>query len=159
MAPNSNGPPVEPAARRVRARVRFLRGLEGFLMSFLRQLESFICVFQRLLGMLVPGLVILFPVMYGGHTVRVRGKFVELGGSLVRVIWHSFSNPRFLLHFRIIPFCKLSTFGHSYGAAAAKRKFTATPRGKLKRWCAREESRSSCNTGGGYPVCVVLGQY
>ena len=128
-------------------------------MSFLRQLESFICVFQRLLGMLVPGLVILFPVMYGGRTVRVRGKFVELGGSLVRVIWHSFSNPRFLLHFRIIPFCKLSTFGHSYGAAAAKRKFHGNPPWKAEKVVRSGGISIVIQHGGGYPVCVVLGQY
>jgi hypothetical protein len=39
--------------------------------------------------MLVPGLVIFFPVVCGGGTVRVRGEFVEFGSSLVRVIWHS----------------------------------------------------------------------
>jgi hypothetical protein len=33
--------------------------------------------------MLVPGLVIFFAVMRCGDTVRMRGKIVELGGSLV----------------------------------------------------------------------------
>jgi len=37
----------------------------------------------------VPGLVIFFPMVRGGSTVRVCGEFVELGSSLVRVIWHS----------------------------------------------------------------------
>jgi hypothetical protein len=59
-------------------------------MSFFRRLESLIGMFHCLLGMLVSGLVILFPVMRGGGTVRVCGEFVELGGSLVRVIWHCF---------------------------------------------------------------------
>ena len=58
-------------------------------MSFLRRLESFIGMFKRLFGMLVSGLVIFFPVVYGGGTVRVCGEFVEFGSSLVRVLWHS----------------------------------------------------------------------
>ena len=64
-------------------------------MSFLGPLESFIGMFQGLLGMLVPGLVIFFPVVCGGCTVRVRGEFVEFGSSLVRVIWHSVPVPDF----------------------------------------------------------------
>jgi hypothetical protein len=68
---------------------------------------------QRLFGMLVSGLVIFFPVVCGGGTVRVRGKFVELGSSLVRVIWHSLPYPWFTLHFRIIPFSRLSHKGQS----------------------------------------------
>jgi hypothetical protein len=45
-------------------------------------------MFQRLFGMLVPGLVILFPVVHSSNTVSVRGEFVEFGSSLVRVFWH-----------------------------------------------------------------------
>jgi hypothetical protein len=44
--------------------------------------------------MLVPGLVIFFPMVRGGSTVRVCGEFMELGGSLVRVIWHNAAYPR-----------------------------------------------------------------
>jgi hypothetical protein len=62
-------------------------------MCFLRPLESLIGMFHCLLGMLVSGLVIFFPVMHGGGTVRVGGELVEFGCSLVRVIWHCFSNP------------------------------------------------------------------
>ena len=58
-------------------------------MRFLRPLECFICIFHGLLGMFVPGLVIFFPMVRGGSTVRVCGEFVELGSSLVRVIRHS----------------------------------------------------------------------
>ena len=47
-----------------------------------------------LLGMLVPGLVIFFPVVRGGGAMRVRSKFVELRSSLVRIIWHGISAPR-----------------------------------------------------------------
>jgi hypothetical protein len=52
-------------------------------MSFLRPLRSFIRIFQRLFGKLVSSLVIFFPVVRGGSTVRVCGEFVELGSSLV----------------------------------------------------------------------------
>jgi hypothetical protein len=59
-------------------------------MSFLRRLESLVGMFHCLLGMLMPGLVIFFPVVHGGSTVRVCSEFMEIGGSLVRVIWHCF---------------------------------------------------------------------
>jgi hypothetical protein len=62
-------------------------------MSFLRRLESRVGMFHCLPGMLVSGLVIFFPVMDGGSTVRVCGEFVEFGSSLVRVFWHV-SQPR-----------------------------------------------------------------
>jgi hypothetical protein len=52
-------------------------------MSFSRRLESFIGIFKCLFGMLVSGLVILFPVVHGGSTVRMGGEFVEFGSSLV----------------------------------------------------------------------------
>jgi hypothetical protein len=76
-------------------------------MSFLRPLESFIGMFQGLFGMFVSGLVIFFSVVRGGSTVRVCGEFVELGSSLVRVIWHNVSHPRRPLHVGTIPFSKL----------------------------------------------------
>ena len=41
----------------------------------------------------MPGLMIFFPVMRGGGAMRVRGEFVELRSSLVRVIWHGASHP------------------------------------------------------------------
>ena len=41
--------------------------------------------------MLVPGLVIFFPVVRGSGTVRVCSEFVEFGSSLVRVVWHGVS--------------------------------------------------------------------
>jgi hypothetical protein len=72
-------------------------------MGFLRPLKGFIGMFQRLLGMLVSGLVILFTVVCGGSTVRVCGEFVEFGRSLVRVVWHSLPLG-VQLHLRIIPF-------------------------------------------------------
>jgi hypothetical protein len=42
--------------------------------------------------MLVSGLMIFFPVVHGGGTVRVRGEFVKFGSSLVGVFWHGFPN-------------------------------------------------------------------
>jgi hypothetical protein len=52
-------------------------------MSLLRRLESSIGVFKGLLRMLVSCLMIFFPVVHGGGAVRVCGKFVEFGSSLV----------------------------------------------------------------------------
>jgi len=63
-------------------------------MRFLRPLERLLGMFHGLPGMLVPGLVIFFSMVRGGGTVRVCGEFVELGSSLVRVIWHSAAYPR-----------------------------------------------------------------
>ena len=63
-------------------------------MGFLRQLRSLIRIFQRSFGMLVPGLVVFFPVMRGGSMVRVCGKLVVFRSFMVRVNWHSASNPR-----------------------------------------------------------------
>ena len=40
-------------------------------------------VFHRLLGVLVPGLVVFLAVMRRGNAMRVRGKLVHLSGSLV----------------------------------------------------------------------------
>jgi hypothetical protein len=57
-------------------------------MSIFRPLHGFTGMLQRLFGMLVPGLVIFFPVVCGGNTVCVRSQFVKFGCSLVRVAWH-----------------------------------------------------------------------
>jgi hypothetical protein len=43
--------------------------------------------------MLVSGLVIFFPVVGGGCTVRVCSQFVEFGSSLVRIVWQSVPSP------------------------------------------------------------------
>lgn len=77
-------------------------------MGFLRPLESLVRMLQCLLGMLVPALVIFFPVVRGHGTVRVCGQLVEFGSSLMRVIWHSFPYldvPRILepFHFSSCP--------------------------------------------------------
>jgi hypothetical protein len=60
-------------------------------MSFLRPLESLARMLQCLLGMLVSGLVIFFPVVRRSNAVCVCGEFVEFSSSLMRVIWHSVS--------------------------------------------------------------------
>jgi hypothetical protein len=77
-------------------------------MRFLRTLESLVRMLQRLFGKPVSALVILFAVVRGRGTVRVGGQFVQFGGSLMRVIWHSFPNrdvPRILepFHFSSCP--------------------------------------------------------
>jgi hypothetical protein len=77
-------------------------------------------MFQRLLGKLVSGLVIFFPVVNRGSTVSVRGEFVELGGSLVRVIWHSVSGPRGALRPRIV---KLFKYWQSHWDKPASRQW------------------------------------
>jgi len=38
--------------------------------------------------MLVTGLVVFLSVVHGSGPVRVRGQFVELSGSLMRIFWH-----------------------------------------------------------------------
>jgi hypothetical protein len=62
-------------------------------MSFLRQLESFVGMLQRLLGMLMSGLMIFLAVMRGRSAMRVGGEFMEFCSSLVRVIWHNVFCP------------------------------------------------------------------
>ena len=90
-------------------------------MSFLRRLESPIGMFKRLFGMLVSGLVIFSPVVYGGGTVRMGREFVEFGSSLVRVIWHRI--PILAVHLNIIPIFQLSNCEHSFpGVPPARRK-------------------------------------
>jgi hypothetical protein len=73
-------------------------------MSFLRQLKSFVGMLQRLLGMLMSGLVIFLAVMRGRSAMRVGGEFMEFCSALVRVIWHNASRPGCLTHSRTIPF-------------------------------------------------------
>ena len=75
------------------ARLGFLDCVQGFHVSFLRPLEGLFGMFQRLPGLLVPSEVIFFSVGYGGRAVRVRGKFMELGGSLVRIKRHAVKLP------------------------------------------------------------------
>jgi hypothetical protein len=62
-------------------------------MSIFRPLHGFTRVFQRLFGMLMSGLVILFSVVRGGGTVRVCGEFVEFGSFFVRLMRHNVSYP------------------------------------------------------------------
>jgi hypothetical protein len=59
-------------------------------------------MFQRLFGKLMSGLVIFFPVVRGGSTVRVCGEFVIFGSFLVRLIWHNFSYAS--IHFSLESF-------------------------------------------------------
>ena len=64
-------------------------------------------MFQRLFGELASSQVISFCVVCSGSTVRVRGKFVELGSSLVRFSWHSASCPYCPFHLLTAPFSAL----------------------------------------------------
>jgi hypothetical protein len=63
----------------------------GFLKSFLGGLVGLGGVFHRLPRVLVSGLVVFLAVMRGGDTMSVRGKFVQLRSSDVRILWHEFS--------------------------------------------------------------------
>jgi hypothetical protein len=49
-------------------------------------------VFHGLLGKFVPGQVILFAVMHGRRTVRMRRQFVKLRGSLMEILRHGISS-------------------------------------------------------------------
>jgi hypothetical protein len=75
----------EPAARRVHGLLGLCGPLQRFPMSFLRQLKCFVGMFQRLLGMLMSGLMIFFAVVNGRSTVgrvrRVRGTQQLFGAS------------------------------------------------------------------------------
>ena len=57
-------------------------------MRLLRVLESLAGVLERLSRQLVPGLMILLSMMYRRGAMRMGGKFVEFGGSLVRIAGH-----------------------------------------------------------------------
>jgi hypothetical protein len=83
-------------------------------MSLLRPLHGFGRVFQGLPGMLVSGQMIFFAVVHGGSAVRVGSLFVELGSSLVRVIWHSIRvlNGDFIVEGSHFPHCAML---NSYG--------------------------------------------
>ena len=52
-------------------------------------LVSLLGVLQSLPGALLPGFVILFLMGFGGATVGVRGKVVQLGGPLVVFVMRS----------------------------------------------------------------------
>jgi|SRR5579864_6069209 len=95
----------EPIGDHLRLSLR--RCLFGLPMSIFRPLHSLTRMFQRLFGMLVSGLVIFFPVVHGGSSMRVRGEFMEFGSSLVRIIWHSVSIPFSPLHLETYTASKL----------------------------------------------------
>jgi hypothetical protein len=62
--------------------------------SFLRLPVGFLRVLHGLPGQLVSAQVIAFLVMGGRSPVRMRGKFVEFGCSLMRIARHTFILPR-----------------------------------------------------------------
>lgn len=82
-------------------------------MGLLRPLERFVGVFQRLFRVFMPGQMIFFPVVRRRGSVRVRGKLVKFGSSLMRVIWHSNPQPS------LIPLSALSHKGQAEGIAAS----------------------------------------
>jgi hypothetical protein len=54
-------------------------------------LMGLVCKLHGLPGMLVAGLVVFFPVMHCGSTVRVRSLFVKFCGALMGIVRHD--NP------------------------------------------------------------------
>jgi len=61
-------------------------------------------VFQRLFRVLVRSLVIFLAMMYSRRAMSVRSEVVELGGSLMGVVWHG------------VPFVQSITPGGAPGA-------------------------------------------
>jgi hypothetical protein len=61
----------------------------GVSMHLIRMLVSPLGVFQRLPGVLLPGLAILFLMSFRGDTMRVGGHIVQLGCSLMILVMRS----------------------------------------------------------------------
>src|ERR1700734_1241559 len=92
-------------------------------MRFLRPLEGLLGMFQCLPGKLVSCQVIFFPVTRGGSAVRVRSKFVKIGSSLVRVVWHEGSPSRWRTYSKALPSLTLFLFRHHrWGKFAASKR-------------------------------------
>jgi len=72
--------------------------LAGFLMSLLRVLESLRGVLERLSRQLVRRGMVLFVMMHRRGSVRMGGKFVEIGGFLVRIARHDVTSLLTLAH-------------------------------------------------------------
>ncbi len=82
-------------------------------MSIFRPLHGFTRILQCLFRMLVSGLVLFFPVVYRGSSVRVRGEFVEFGSSQVRVVWHSAFQLCYPLHNKTTAFFRVCNIEQS----------------------------------------------
>jgi hypothetical protein len=82
-------------------------------MRFLRPLERLLSMLHGFPRVLVPGLMIFFPVVRGGGTVSMCSQFVEFSRSLVRVIRHDDPRPQGYLHLSISGFYKLFSNEHS----------------------------------------------
>jgi hypothetical protein len=81
-------------------------------MSICGPLNGFMSMLQRLVGMLVSGLMIFFPVVHRGSSVRVRGEFVKFGSSLVRPVRHSVSPLFYSLHLKTTALFKVFNIEH-----------------------------------------------
>jgi hypothetical protein len=111
--------------------------------SFLRPLEGLIGVLQRLSGMLVSAQVISLAVLHGGGAVRVRGKLVKLGSSLVRVAGHCVHRPRRTLIVMLAHFENCSIVNTEVPGGWAGRHYGKTRRFQTRRW-----TRGACDTAG-----------
>src|SRR5882724_6541261 len=111
------------------------------LMRFPSPLQRRIGIFHRLLRMLVPCLVVFFPVVDSGCPVCVRRELVEFGCSLVRANWHvgllsMFCPPRGSLHSTLL--CRADAWNCRHNAIG-KRQFQRS--GRVRRTEAQLGSR------------------
>jgi hypothetical protein len=90
-------------------------------MSLLRPLERLLSMLHGFPGVLVPSLMILFPVVRGCGTMSMCSQFVEFCRSLVRVIGHGDSHPQGHLHLSTSGFYKLFSNEHSGGSRVSLR--------------------------------------
>jgi hypothetical protein len=93
--------------------------------------------------MIESGLVIYFPVVRSGSTVRLCGEFVEFGSFFVRVNWHSVSNPWCPFHLVIFTFSKPFNHAHS-PRPATERLINVAFIGELESPPSMSESVADC---------------
>jgi hypothetical protein len=65
-----------------------LRGILRFLVRELGRLMRFERKLHGLLGVFVPGQVILFSMVHRGSSMCVGSLFVKFSGALMRIVWH-----------------------------------------------------------------------
>ncbi len=66
----------------------FSSRLRGICVRLLGELPSLFGVFESLFRVFMASQVIFFAVMRRRCTMGMRSKFMELGRSLMRVVWH-----------------------------------------------------------------------
>lgn len=130
-------------------------------MRFLQPLESLMGMLQCLVGMLMSSLVIFFAVVRRRNAVCVCGEFVEFGGSLMRVIWHSVCHPGCPAHLKTIPFFRLSNYEHScrcHPLLIRRQKPANGPRDQAKHDSQRSLQMERATIGPLSPAACVLNE-